>query len=283
MIGKEMKAEFPKLILLVITCSVVYPGFSLFGKDLESFSGEEGRVRIAGGTAHIPFMKEAARRIMKFNPDIRVSVAGGGSGAGIKQVGEGLVDIGNSGRKATEAEIRKYGLETYELAIDGVAVIVNPENPVRELSSLQLRKIYSGVITDWSGVGGEKGPITVYTRDNSSGTRAVFRDTALDRGTITTRAHFTVSNGAMKAAVSQDPGGIGYISAGFIDRSVVPVTLDGIHPTDENIRLRSYGISRILYCNTRGEPQGLPRKLIEFILSSEGQKIVKEQGFIPVK
>lgn len=281
--GEKMKARAPILILLVITCSLVYSGFALFGNDLESFAGEEGRVRIAGGTAHIPFMKEAARRIMKFNPDIRISVAGGGSGAGIKQVGEGLVDIGNSGRKATDAEIRKYGLETWELAIDGIAVIVNPENPVRALSSLQLRKIYSGVITDWSDVGGEKGPITVYTRDNSSGTRAVFRDTALERETITPRAHFTVSNGAMKAAVSQDPGGIGYISAGFIDRSVVPVTLDGILPTEENIRLGRYGISRILYCYTRGEPQGLTRKLIKFLLSPEGQEIVQEQGFIPVK
>jgi len=278
-----MKSRVPILILLMITCSMVFFEISLFGKELESFAGEEGRIRIAGGTAHIPFIREAAERIMRFNPDIRISVAGGGSGAGIKQVGEGLVDIGNSGRKATDAEIRKYGLETFELAIDGIAVIVNPSNRIRDLSSLQLRGIYSGEITDWSEVGGERGSITVYTRDNSSGTRAVFQDIAMKREMISARAHFTVSNGAMKAAVSQDPNGIGYISAGFIDRSVSPVGIDGILPTDKNIRLRRYGISRILYSNTKGDPKGLTRKIIEYLLSSEGQKIIKEEGFIPLK
>lgn len=240
-------------------------------------------MRISGGTAHIPVMREAARRIMRFNPDIRIIIAGGGSGAGIKQVGEGLVDIGNSGRRATDSEISKYGLRVFELAIDGVGIIVHPGNPVRSLSAAQVRNIYSGRFSNWRDLGGNDAAITVYTRDNSSGTREVFWDKALDRGPITDRALFAVSNGAMKAAVSQDPNGIGYVSVGHIDESVAPVALDGTAPGIENIRAGRYLISRKLYSNTSSSPAGLALKLIDYLLSQEGQSIFKEEGFIPVK
>ncbi len=269
-------------LLLLITCVSAQP-VSAAGNPLESFAGEKGTIRISGGTAHIPVMREAARRIMSFNPDIRITIAGGGSGAGIKQVGEGLVDIGNSGRRATDTEIAKYGLRVFELAIDGVGVIVNPRNPIRELTTSQVRDIYSGRIANWQELGGENLQITVYTRDNSSGTREVFWEKALGRGLITDRAHFAVSNGAMKAAVSQDPNGIGYISAGFIDDSVTPVPLDGITPTIENIRNGSYKISRILYSNTGADPKALALKLVDYLLTSEGQALVEEKGFISIR
>ncbi len=269
------------LAIVPVVGGAIPAGAAVLEGGLEPFAGEAGRIRISGGTAHIPVMRRAAARIMRFNPDIRISVAGGGSGAGIKQVGEGLVDIGNSGRRPTEAEVLKYGLTVFEIAVDGIGVIVNAENSVKELSSSQLKAIYSGEITDWGELGGRKGPITVYTRDNSSGTREVFRDKGLQRGPITERAHFAVSNGAMKAAVSQDPNGIGYVSAGFIDDSVSPVVLDGVSPDIDSIREGRYVISRKLYCNTRGEPRGLSRKLIDYLLSPEGRKIIEEEGFIP--
>ena len=94
---------------------------------LDKFSGQEGEIKISGGTAHIPVMKEAAKRIMTANPKIQISIAGGGSGVGIKQVGEGLVNIGNSGRKATDEEVAKYGLKLFKWAVDGVGVVVNPK------------------------------------------------------------------------------------------------------------------------------------------------------------
>ena len=252
-------------------------------EPLEVFSGEKGIVRISGGTAHIPVMREAAARIMKFNPDIRITIAGGGSGAGIRQAGAGLVDIGNSGRRATDDEISRYDLRVFELAVDGVAVIVNPRNPVGALSSPQLQGIYSGRIRNWSELGGDDKPITIYTRDNSSGTRAVFWEKALGKSKITEKAHFTVSNGAMKAAVSQDPNGVGYVSAGHVDQSVKAVSFEGVDPLPENIRDGEYRISRKLYANTRGEPGGLARKFIEYLLGGEGQAIFEEKGFIPIK
>jgi len=115
-----------------------------WAQGLQSFQNLEGKIDIAGGTAHIPVMKDAAEAIMKANPKIRITVAGGGSGVGVQKVGEGLVDIGNTGRPLTPAEVDKYGLKTFPFAIDGVAVAVNPKNPVGALTSQQVRDIFAG-------------------------------------------------------------------------------------------------------------------------------------------
>jgi len=228
-------------------------------------------------------MKIAAERIMTANPAIQISIAGGGSGVGIKQVGEGLVDIGNSGRKTTQAEIKRYDLTMHQWAIDGVAIVVNPVNQVRNLSQKQLAAIFSGAISNWHDVGGIDKKIDIYTRDAASGTRAVFWKKALMRGEIAKNANFVASNGAMKATIAQDPYGIGYVSAGHIDTTVAAVSFDGIAPTLENIKTGKYTIARGLYSNTRGEPTGLAKKMIDYLLTPEGQKIVIEKGFVAVK
>ncbi len=251
--------------------------------DLEPFKKEKGTIRIAGGTAHIPVMKEAARLIINFNPNIRITIAGGGSGLGIKQVGEGLIDIGNSGRKPTAQEIEKYNLKLFKWAIDGVAVVVNPKNRIRALSKEQLVDIFSGKIKNWKEVGGIDKDINVYTRDKASGTRKVFWKKALNKGSLTSKANVVVSNGAMKTAVSNDPYGIGYISVGYIDDSVAPVALNGVLPTLENVKAGKYKVARGLYSLTKGEPTGLVKLFINFLYSSTGQKIISDKGFIPVK
>jgi len=250
---------------------------------LDAFMGEKGTLKISGGTAHIPVMKEASKRIMTFNSDIQISIAGGGSGIGIKQVGEGLVDIGNSGRKPTDKEINDYQLKMFKWAIDGVGVVVNPENKVKALSKAQLVDIFSGKIGNWKSIGGVHKSINVYTRDKASGTRDVFWKKAIDKGEITDKANFVVSNGAMKSAISSDPYGIGYVSVGHIDESVAPVALDGVVPTLENVKKSKYKIARGLYSNTKGEPSGLVKKFIEYLFSPEGQQLSADKGFIPVK
>jgi phosphate transport system substrate-binding protein len=253
-----------------------------WGGDLDLFTGESGSLKISGGTAHIPVMKMAAQQIMTANPEIQISIAGGGSGVGIKQVGEGLVDIGNSGRKPSEAELAKYPLSMHQWAIDGVGVVVNPKNPVRALSSDQLKAIYNGKLTNWKRVGGPDKAINIYTRDEASGTRSVFWKKALGKGDISAKALFAASNGAMKTAVSQDPAAIGYVSVGHIDASVAPVALDGVAPSLENVKTGNYKVARGLYSNTKGEPQGLTKKFIDYLYSTEGQKLIVEKGFIPV-
>ena len=267
---------------------VIFSIFSLlvapcFDEALQAFEGQEGTIKIAGGTAHIPVMQEAAKRIMTRYKDILITVAGGGSGLGIKQVGEGLVDIGNSGRKPKPEEIEKYKLKMFKWAIDGVGVVVNPTNKVQSLTKDQLKDIFSGKIDNWLVLGGVKHAITVYTRDEASGTRAVFWEKALDKESISTKALFVPSNGAMKTAVANDPYAIGYVSVGHMDETVAPVALDGVTPTLDTVKSGQYKIARGLYSNTKNDPSGLTLLFINYLFSSEGQKIASEKGFIPVK
>lgn len=260
----KMKTLLITFVTVTLACAA---SSGVFAGDLDAFKGEKGEIKVAGGTAHIPVMKEAAIRIMKQYPDIHISIAGGGSGLGIKQVGEGLVDIGNSGRKAKKEEIERYGLQMFKWAIDGVGLVVNPANKVRSLSTKQVQAIYAGTINNWQELGGDDRSINLYTRDEASGTRAVFWKKALKKGPIAANANFVVSNGAMKAAISQDPYGIGYVSVGHMDTTVIAVTLDGVAPTLDNVKSGKFPVSRGLYSNTKGVPTSLTKKLIEYLLS----------------
>lgn len=270
-----------QLMLIWILAVLLVPGAVLAG-DLDTFKGESGRIKISGGTAHIPVMKLVAQKIRAVNANIKISIAGGGSGVGIKQVGEGLVDIGNSGRKPSQAELDKYRLKMYKWAVDGVGVVVHPDNPVKSLTTAQLKDIYAGKLTNWKAVGGPDKRINIYTRDKASGTRAVFWKKALAKGDISPKAQFVPSNGAMKTAVAQDPYAIGYVSVGHIDASVASVALDGVAPTLDNVKTGKYKIARGLYSNTKGAPTGLVKKFIDYLSSAEGRKIVAQKGFIPV-
>ncbi len=252
------------------------------GSSLASFESLEGTLRIAGGTAHLGVMEEAKKRIMQVNPDIRIMVEGGGSGVGVKKVGEGLVDIGNTGRAVSEEERARYGLQSFAFAVDGVAVVVHPGNPVRALSIDQVRGIFSGRISNWKDVGGEDGTINLYNRDRESGTRKVFWKKCLDSGDMTENANFVKSNGAMKTTISNDPAGIGYLSIGYVDESVAAVTLDGVEPTQENAREGTYRVTRKLYMNTKGEPSGITKAFIDYIMTPERAGIVESKGYIPI-
>ncbi len=273
-----------KRSIVMLVLMAVSPFFLVSAQAgaIDSFSGLSGEIRISGGTAHIPVMKEAAKQIMSANPGISISIAGGGSGVGIKQVGEGIVDIGNSGRAPSDAEKEQYGLKLFKWAIDGVGVAVHPDNPVTSLTKTQLKYIYSGKIIDWKDLGGKEAPITVYTRDESSGTREVFWKKALDKGDIVSSANFVVSNGAMKTAIANDPNAIGYVSVGHMDASVAGVALDGVSPTIDTVKSGEYKVARGLYSNTKGDPSGLTKLFIEYLLSPEGQQIAVQKGFVPV-
>ena len=281
-----MIRQLRKSMLLLTAClsaAALFFASQALADDLAPFRGHKGVVNISGGTAHIPVMKEAAQRAMTANPAIQITIAGGGTGVGIKQVGEKMVQIGNAGRKPTEAEIRQYGLVLFKWAIDGVGIVVNPANQVRALSSAQIQEIYAGKIANWRELGGVDRAINLYTRDQASGTREVFAGKALNKGTVSPKANVVVSNGAMKTAIANDPYGIGYVSVGHIDSSVAPVALDGVKPTEENVRAGKYQVARGLYSLTAGEPQGLTKAFLDYLFSPSGQRIVAEKGFIPVR
>ena len=263
------------LVLLGASLAVAAP--------LDSFKGQKGSIDIAGGTAHIPVMKKAAQAIMASNGDIRITVAGGGSGVGVQKVGEGLVQIGNTGRALKESEVTKYGLVSFPFAIDGVAVAVNPENTVTGLSKAQVKDIFAGKITNWKELGGKDAAISLYVREDGSGTRETFEERALDKGTSARSANVVNSNGAMKTAIAQDPNAIGYVGIGHLDSSIRGVTVDGMVPSQENAASGAYNITRLLYMNTKGEPSGLTALFIDYIYSEDGKAFISGSGYIPLE
>ncbi len=267
--------------LLILTLFALFAAPALAG-PLDAFKGLSGTLDIAGGTAHIPVMKKAAQNIMAVYPDIRISVAGGGSGVGVKQVGEGLAGIGNTGRPLKDEEVAKYGLVTFPFAIDGVAVAVHPENPVKSLSREQVMNIYSGETTDWKELGGEPGAIDVYGREDGSGTRETFTGKLLGEAPLSPSVNVVSSNGAMKTAIAQDKRAIGYVGIGHLDASIAGVTLDGAQPSQENAASGAYRVVRNLYMNTKGTPTGLVAAFVDYIYSPEGAKIIEESGYIPL-
>ncbi|SMC22595.1 phosphate ABC transporter substrate-binding protein, PhoT family [Desulfacinum hydrothermale DSM 13146] len=268
------------LFICVLSCILaVTTGVHAGGYD--AFKGLEGTLRISGGTAHIPVMKALAREVMTRYPAIRITIAGGGSGVGIKQVGEGLVDIGNSGRRPTDQEISAYGLRLHRWAVDGVAAVVHPENPVRSLTSRQVQDIFAGRVTNWKEVGGPDRAIHVFTRDEASGTRHVFWKKALGKGAIRKDADVVPSNGAMKTAVATDPAAIGYISVGYVDETVQALALDGVEPSLENVRSGRYPVARGLYSNTKGQPSALAQAFLDLLFAPEGRRIIASKGYIP--
>lgn len=272
----KLKRLYPAVIAVAMMASAA------FAAPLDAFQDLSGKMDIAGGTAHIPVMKEAAKRIMTANPSLRITVAGGGSGVGVKQVGEGLVAIGNTGRPLKEKEIAQYGLKTFPFAIDGVAVVVNPQNSVDALTKEQVAAIYAGTITDWSEVGGAAGKINVFGREDGSGTREVFTDRVISKGPLTPSVNVVNSNGAMKTAVAGDDRAIGYVGIGHIDASVKAPTLDGMIPSQENAANGSYTVVRDLFMNTKGEPDGLTKAFIDYIYTNEGAEIIRQCGYIPL-
>ncbi len=272
----NVKRLLAALVLLVLCAGAAVAA------PLDVFKDMKGTLDIAGGTAHIPVMNKAAQSIMTFNGDIRITVAGGGSGVGVKQAGEGLVGIGNTGRPLKESEIKEYGLETFPFAIDGVAVVVNPKNTVRALTAKQIAGIYAGTVKDWGEVGGEPGAINVYGREDGSGTRETFTEKILGKTELAPSVNVVSSNGAMKTAVAQDARAIGYVGIGHIEESIAGIVIDGMIPSQENAANGSYTVVRNLFMNTKGTPTGLTAAFIDYIYSADGARFITESGYIPV-
>lgn len=226
-------------------------------------------------------MKQAAQNIMAANADIRITVAGGGSGVGVQKVGEGLAHIGNTGRPLKNAEVQKYGLQIFPFAIDGVAIVVNPANTVANLTKAQLKNVYADTITNGKELGGADAAISLYVREDGSGTREVFKERALDKGQSSPKANVVDSNGAMKTIVGQDKNAIGYVGIGHLDAALKGVIIDGMVPSQETAK-GTYTITRQLYMNTKGAPQGLAKAFVDYIYGPEGREAIVKAGYIPL-
>ena len=246
-------------------------------------------ITITGSTTVLPIAQKAAEVYMKKNPGVRISVAGTGSGDGIKSVIDGTADIGDASRDMKTKEVtlaKEKGVtpKKFTVALDCIVPVVNPANPVKDLSLAQLKDIYTGKIKNWSQVGGNDKPIVVISRDSSSGTFEVWNHRVLGKKTrVRPDAQLQASNGAVAQAVAGNKYAIGYVGIGYLNDKLKGLTVSGVTASAKTAMDNSYPIARGLYMFTNGEPKGQTAKFIAFVMSDEGQKIAKEEGFVPVK
>ena len=245
-------------------------------------TGLSGSITIAGSTSVQPLSEELAKAFMEKNTGVTVNVQGGGSSAGVKAANEGAAQIGASSRDLKESE-KGLGLTEHKIALDGIAVVVNPKNQVTELTLDQVKKIFSGEISNWKEVGGKDSTINVITREEGSGTRGAFEEIVLGDAKMYSKAITQPSTGSIKTTVAGDENGIGYISLGSLGEDVKGVKIDGVEPTIDNVKNNSFKISRPFLYLTKGQMNEATKAYVDFVMSEEGQKIVTESHFITVK
>ena len=243
-----------------------------------------GNIKLAGSTSVQPLAEELAMAFMEINKDVKIDVAGGGSGAGVESAANGAADIGMASRKVKDSEREATPeLKDIAIALDGITVIVHNDNEVSELSLEQVAGIYSGEITNWSEVGGADVTITVVNREEGSGTRGAFEEIVLGKVPYTDKAVIQNSTGAVKTAVAADVNAIGYISMGSMSDDVKGIIVDGEEPSTANVLNGSYPISRPFNFLILGDGTELGQAFIEWIMSPAGQEIVAKEKYIPVK
>jgi phosphate transport system substrate-binding protein len=262
-------------------------------------SGEITYIENKGSDTIVNLALAWAERYNQLHPEISVSVTGGGSGTGIAALINGTVDIANASRKIKPEEleaIRAGGNDAVEFVIarDAIAVIVNPENPVDELTLRQISDIYSGKINNWREVGGEDRPIVRLSRETNSGTHVYFLEEVLRLGDKENKTLFSPdtllmpSSEGIGAEVRQNPNAIGYDGLGYVtdDLKVIAVARDAggpyVMPSAESVNAGEYPIARDLYMYTNGQPQGAIADYLNWILSPEAQQIVTDLGFVPI-
>ncbi|MBN1976013.1 MAG: phosphate ABC transporter substrate-binding protein [Anaerolineae bacterium] len=218
-----------------------------------------------------------------YYPDMEIDVQGGGSRVGVESVGEGAGDVGMASRDFKPSESDAYpDLQVHTIARDGIAIVVNHSVPVDDLSVDQVRAIFAGEITNWQEVGGHDAPIIVVSREEGSGTRGAFEEIVMGETPITDTAIIRPCSGWCNPVVTYDDS-IGFLSFGYLDDSVKPLSIDGVAPTVGNVRNGTYPIIRPLNLLTSGEPGEAVKAWLEFALSEEGQAIVTEEGYIPMR
>lgn len=249
--------------------------------------------RIKGSDTVLPVAQQTAERFMNHHPDARVTVTGGGTGVGISALMDNTTDIAMASRPIKFSEkmkIKAAGEEVEEVivAYDALAVVVHPSNPVQQLTRMQMEDIFRGKITNWKQVGGDDRKIVVYSRETSSGTYEFFKESVLKNKNYMASSLSMPATGAIIQSVSQTKGAIGYVGLAYVSPRVktLSVSYQKDHyatPTVENATNKTYPIVRPLYYyyNVKNKDQVTP--LIQYILSPEGQDIIKKSGYIPVK
>lgn len=264
-----------KTLVLLILTSIINP---LWGE----------KITIEGSTTVLPITQRAAEVYMRKNTGKNVIVKGGGSGVGIISLIDGVCDIASSSRSIKEKELnlaKKKGreLKGHIIAMDGLAVIVHPSNPIDNITKETLQKIYTGKIKNWKEIGGKDMKIIVVSRDSSSGTFEFFTEFVLDKKRTIPAAIMQASNNGVLNFVAQTPGAIGYVGYGYLSEKVKALKYEGVELTIDNVLKNKYKLIRPLYMYTLSNPSNEVVDFINFLKSPEGQKVVEEEGFIPLR
>jgi len=284
----------------VLASSFICLAAALILNSCSRQSQQANAIQIKGSDTMVNLGQAWAEEFMKTNPKVSVAVTGGGSGTGIAALFSNTCDIAELSRelKAEEIEMAKQkGFQPKQItvALDGLAVVVHPANPLSQLTMDQLAAIFSGSVSNWKEIGGSDLPIVVLSREVNSGTHVYFKEHVLRRNRKESQVEFAPtalmlpSSQAIADEVAQNPGAIGYYGMGYISvkEKALAIAKDGnspfVQPTIENVVSNAYPISRPLLMVSRGEPKGLVADFINFVLGVEGQKIVAKIDFVPVK
>jgi len=264
-----------KIILPLVTLLVFSAG--LAGCSLQ----RSGVIRVAGSTTVLPLAQEGADRFMDMRNGTNILVQGGGSSVGISQLKERIIDIAMSSRELTADESDGTIMDN-RIALDVIALVVNPGLKIENLSKQEVKDIFTGNIRNWSEVGGEDAAIVVVVRDSASGTRQMFDQIALDKEQTISSAIECNSNGIVRETVGSTPDSIGYVSLGYVNSLIRAINYDGVVPSEQSGKDGSYPLSRYLHMFTGPNPKQLAQDFIAYVLSPDFQSQVVAQDYIPI-
>jgi phosphate transport system substrate-binding protein len=292
--------SFPRLVGLLIVLAVLGASCSSSTSSQDPSQPATAYIENKGSDTIVNLALAWAEQYQTDHPEVRISVTGGGSGTGIAALVNGTVDIANASRQIKEEEIaeaQSKGIDPVEFVIarDAIAVIVNPGNPVSELTLQQISDIYSGKIKNWQEVGGEDRPIVRLSRETNSGTHVYFLETVLRLGDSNNKTLFSMdtlllpSSEGIVYEVRQNPNAIGYDGLGYVPDDLKMIAIARapgepyVLPSADTVNDGTYPIARDLYMYTAGQPTGAVQAYLEWILSPVAQAIVTDLGFVPIK
>ena len=295
--NKKTKKITRKIFVSTVTLAMALMSISGCSKQEDSTGSEQRLITIKGSDTMVHLVSSWAETFMKQNPDMEVSVTGGGSGTGIAALLNGTTDICAASRKIKNKELQlalQKNIHPHEIAVakDGIAVVVHPDNPVKELTLQQLSKIFTDQSLRWSDVGGHDEEILVLSRESSSGTYVFFQEMVLKKQDYMKDAKLLPATSAIIQSVSTDKLAIGYVGLGYAlaakDKvKIIAVKADdnspAVMPSDQTVKTGQYPIARPLFLYLNGEPQGTVKKFMDFCLSVKGQAVVTDTGYVTVR
>lgn len=291
-----MKRKGLKLLVSVLAITLTMGVLAGCGNKEEAKKEEtnkdaiSGTITSLGSSALQPLAEQAAKNFREKNPDATINVQGGGSGAGVKQVSSGAVEIGNSDVEAKEKlkdESKVKELVDHKVCGIGFAVVVNKDVKVDNLTKKQIQDIFTGKVTNWKDVGGQDEKINVVNRSKSSGTRATFKNTVMEgkdekEGLGTTQD----SSGSVEKAISQTKGAISYLAMSYITEekkeNLKVLKVEGVEANKENITAKKYPFWSYEHMYTKGEPKGLTKAFLDYMVSDDNKALVEKLGYIPM-